>query len=310
MLFFAVKSVMALLWKRSNLNTGPGMYLFRSLLLLICLLALSSCSSARLAYNNLNWLINWKTSDYVPLSRTQKSWLSARIDEHLAWHCSTEIPRYRPLLAGLQNTLDTHDLPASILLEQVPQLMPAVDRVLHEIAPTLAELFRKLDHSQIAALQANLAEQQQDMHAKFVAPDPAAQAQQRAERLEKRLNRWLGRLSEEQRSRIDSWSAELEGQNTIWLENRQHWQQQLVVALNSRYEEGFTTHINDLLVERQRYWTEAFRESTKVTSRKGAAMLSDVLGMATDAQRARMDKQFEQLDRDLQRLQCAPPSQA
>lgn len=280
----------------------------RTIILLLCLCTLASCSSTRLAYSNLNWLISWKSSDYIPLTSTQKSWLSTRIDEHLDWHCSTEIARYRPLLSNLQTTLELDDLQASALIDQIPQLEPAVDRVLLEIAPTMAGLFQQLDDSQVAALQANLAEQHKEMHDKFVAPDPATQAEERSERLEKRLRRWLGRLNEAQRQRIDSWSGEMEGQNEIWLENRRHWQQQLLTTIQQRSDPGFTAQITDLLTDRERYWTEEFRERTAINSRRGADMLADVINLATDEQLKRMNQQFAKLDQDLQQMQCERPS--
>lgn len=285
------------------------MHLFcflRPVILLLCLCLLASCSSTRLAYSNLNWLISWKTGDYIQLTRAQKNWMSTRVDEHLAWHCSTEIPRYRPLLANLQNTLEVDGLQSSALIDQIPQLEPAVDRLLREIAPTMAELFRQLDDSQVAALQTNLAEQRQEMHEQFVAPDPATQAEERSERLEKRLRRWLGRLNENQLQRIDSWSADLEGQNRIWLDNRQYWQQQLLATLQTRSDQGFSEQLTDLLVERERYWTAEFKESTEISSRKGADMLADIINMATEAQLTRMREQLAKLDQDLQKMQCDP----
>lgn len=280
----------------------------RPLVLFLCLCALTSCSSTRLAYSNLNWLISWKTGDYIPLTSTQKNWLSTRVDEHLDWHCSIEIPDYRSLLANLQTTLALDDLQASSLIDQIPQFEPAVDRVLLEIAPTMAELFQQLDDSQVAALEANLAEQHQEMHDKFVAPDSTTQAEERSERLEKRLRRWLGRLNESQRQRIESWSVEMEGQNRIWLDNRQHWQQQLLATLRSRSDPGFTTHLTDLLIERERYWTTEFKEQTEINSRRGAAMLADVINLASDKQLTRMREQFATLDQDLQQMQCERPS--
>lgn len=276
----------------------------RPLVLFLCLCALTSCSSTRLAYSNLNWLISWKTGDYIPLTSTQKNWLSTRIDEHLDWHCSIEIPDYRSLLANLQTTLALDDLQASSLIDQIPQFEPAVDRVLLEIAPTMAELFQQLDDSQVAALEANLAEQHQEMHEKFVAPDSKTQAEERSERLEKRLRRWLGRLNDSQRQRIASWSGDMEGQNRIWLDNRQHWQQQLLATLRSRSDPGFTTQITDLLIERERYWTTEFKEQTEINSRRGAAMLADVINLASDKQLTRMREQFATLDQDLQQMQC------
>lgn len=286
------------------------MILKRTMTFTLCLLLLTSCSSARLAYNNLNWLISWKSSDYVPLNREQKSWLSARVDEHRAWHCRHELPRYRELLSGVQGTLDETPTNATALLQQLPELEPAVDRLLVEIAPTLADLFQQLDTSQIAALKANLAEQQQEMHKEYVAPDTATQARERSQRLEKRLTRWLGRLSPEQRARIDQWSAELEGQNRIWLDNRHHWQEQLMLVLEDRSHAEFSERITQLLVERERYWTETFRQRTKINSRKGADMLADVLNMASDRQRAQMTAQFAKLEQDLRRLECPAPSSA
>jgi hypothetical protein len=282
----------------------------RPLVLFFCLCALTSCSSTRLAYSNLNWLISWKTGDYIPLTSTQKNWLSTRVDEHLDWHCSIEIPDYRSLLANLQTTLALDDLQASSLIDQIPQFEPAVDRVLLEIAPTMAELFQQLDDSQVAALEANLAEQHQEMHDKFVAPDSTTQAEERSERLEKRLRRWLGRLSESQRQRIESWSADMEDQNRIWLDNRQHWQQQLLAMLESRSDPGFTTQITDLLIERERYWTTEFKEQTEINSRRGAAMLADVINLASDKQLTRMREQFATLDQDLQQMQCEPSTPA
>lgn len=285
------------------------MPLLRLMSLLICLLLLASCNSTRLAYNNLGWLINWKVSDFIPLNSAQKTWLSEEVKAHQAWHCSTEIPRYRPMLANLQSTLATNELDADQLMNQIPQLEPAVDRLLLEVAPTMAELFKQLDETQLLALKANLTDQHQEMYKKFAAPDLATQAKERSERLEKRLNRWLGRLTETQRARVARWSAEMEDQNRIWLDNRQHWQRQLLVTLEQRSTaEDFNDKIIQLLVERERYWTDDFIQRSEINTLAGAQMLADLVNMATDAQRTRMAEQFAKLDRDLQQMQCEPSS--
>lgn len=285
------------------------MPLLRLIALFSCLLLLAACNSTRLAYNNLNWLIGWKVSDYIPLNSEQKTWLSEEVRAHQAWHCSTEIPRYRPMLANLQSTLETDKLDAAQLMDQIPQLEPAVDRLLVEVAPTMAELFKQLDDAQLSALKANLAEQHEEMVEKFAGPDAATQAKERSERLEKRLNRWLGRLNEAQRARIESWSAGLEDQNRIWLDNRQQWQQQLLTTLETQREaEDFNDQISQLLVERERYWTDDFIQRSEINTRAGAQMLADVMNTATDTQRSRMAQQFTKLDRDLQQMQCESPS--
>ncbi|HEY6611743.1 MAG TPA: DUF6279 family lipoprotein, partial [Pseudomonas sp.] len=79
----------------------------RSLGLLLALLVLAACSRMELVYRNLDWLIPWKLDDYLSLDAGQSVWLDARLDDHLRWHCRSELPRYldwfdrqRGLLAG------------------------------------------------------------------------------------------------------------------------------------------------------------------------------------------------------------------
>jgi len=53
------------------------------------------------------WLITGKLSDFIPLKfgATQNLAIRRKVKAHQAWHCSTEIPRYRPMLANLSEQL-------------------------------------------------------------------------------------------------------------------------------------------------------------------------------------------------------------
>ena len=75
--------------------TLPRWFHLRSLLLLIALgMLLAACSQVGLVYRNLDWLIPWQLDDYLSLNREQKAWLKPRLQAHLEWHCSSELPRY------------------------------------------------------------------------------------------------------------------------------------------------------------------------------------------------------------------------
>jgi len=82
----------------------------KSLCLLLALgLLVSACSKAGLAYRNLDWVISWRVNQYLDLDSQQKAWFKPKLQEHLTWHCSTELPRY---VDWLQRTQDLVQQPA------------------------------------------------------------------------------------------------------------------------------------------------------------------------------------------------------
>ncbi|HBX55541.1 MAG TPA: hypothetical protein DEH10_09155, partial [Pseudomonas sp.] len=78
-------------------------YLKGLLLVLVASLLLSACSRIGLAYRNLDWLVPWRLNDYLNLNSEQQAWLKPRIQSHLTWHCSRELPL---TLDWLQRTQD------------------------------------------------------------------------------------------------------------------------------------------------------------------------------------------------------------
>lgn len=276
----------------------------RTLALCGIIAMLVACSSTRLAYNNLDWLVNWKSGDYVSLTREQKRWLSSRVETHKNWHCSNELPGYRDYLTSLQAELGKSPLTPELLTGQIPELQAAVDRLLVEMTPTLSTLLSELNPQQVDELINNLQLKQQELHERYGAPDDDVQNKERAERLEKRLSPWLGKLTAEQRQRIQVWSDELTGQNRVWLDNRAFWQEQFIDALEQREQPGFQTRINALLTDREQFWTPRFQERSEINAGLGAEMLADLLTMATDRQKQRMEKRFARLQQDLRQMEC------
>jgi hypothetical protein len=68
----------------------------------------------------------------------------------------------------------------------------------------------------------------------YVKPPLAQQIAERGARMDKRLTDWLGPLSVSQEQRVMAWSTALGDQNTQWIANRAHWQQQFSEAVAQR----------------------------------------------------------------------------
>lgn len=125
----------------------------KSLLLLIALsLLVTACSRVGLAYRNLDWLIPWRLDDYLSLNREQQAWLKPRLQAHLDWHCSSELPRYVDWLQRSEALLEQPSPSASQLSEQFAELDGALERISGAITPTAIELLQGLSPRQVAEL--------------------------------------------------------------------------------------------------------------------------------------------------------------
>ncbi|GGC88413.1 DUF6279 family lipoprotein [Halopseudomonas salina] len=276
----------------------------KTLVLVACLTLLAACSASRLAYNNLDWLINWKVSDYISLTGDQKRWLRARTQEQLAWHCSVELPRYLPLLDHLETSLRDEQLDSSMLSQGLPRIETAVDRLLTEIAPTVSGLLRQLDARQVEELKANLQKKHAELVEKYVEPDLTTQHRERVDRAQERLEDWLGPLDKQQYARLSDWADQLQGHSSIWLDNRLAWQNAFLTAVENRGKPEFDQQITELLIEREQFWIDRYGRIADINQEQGARLLADLMNLASDKQKQHLTKRFSTLRADMEALQC------
>lgn len=275
----------------------------KSLLLLLALtVALGACSRAGLAYRNLDWIIPWKLGDYVELSREQSAWLEPRLQQHLTWHCSVELPHYLDWLQRSRQALAERD--AELMLSQLDGFEQAMQRIAVEITPSTVELLRGLNPLQVERLFAELEEQNRKLRVTFLEPPLDEQISLRAERMNERLQPWFGDLEPAQRERVLAWARSLGAQNQVWLDNRLAWQQALRDALETRRGDDFAARISALLQQRERFYTEAYRASYQSNREAMAGMLVDIVATADARQLQRADERLDALRADLAAQQC------
>lgn len=281
----------------------------RSLLLLMALsVLLAACSRVGLAYRNLDWLIPWRLNDYLSLNREQKVWLKPRLQAHLEWHCSSELPRYIDWLQRSEALLEQAQPSASQLSEQFAELDGALKRITGEITPSAIELLQSLNPRQVAELYAAMDEDNREDRQVFLEPPLATQISRRATRMQQRLRPWLGRLNDAQQARIAEWAQTLGEQNRLWLDNRLRWQTEFRVALDARRSADFPARLTRLLQERESVYEAGYRAAYSRSRQALAELLSDLLESADSKQRERLTARLRDLRRDLAQLACAPPS--
>ncbi|MNN00019.1 hypothetical protein D3C81_1126020 [compost metagenome] len=267
-------------------------------------LSLGACSRMGLAYRNLDVIIPWTLSDYLDMNGEQKGWLDERLKEHLSWHCTTQLPGYLDWLDRLKTMIATNQVTDAGLQARAVEARQAIAESARQITPSAIELLQGLDDKQVAEMNDAFAKDQRKRQEQYLKPSLDQQIKDRAERMEKRLNDWLGPLSPSQKQRVAAWSKALGEQNTQWLANRVHWQKQFSAAVAQRQSPEFPQRIETLLVDRERLWTPAYREAFATTEAQARVLFVDLMAESTPTQRQRLLTKIEGVSKDFSDLKC------
>ncbi|MBS7661547.1 hypothetical protein I0D00_06220 [Pseudomonas lalucatii] len=268
-------------------------------------LLLSACSRVELIYRNLDWLLPWRLEHYLDLDRQQRAWLEPRLRAHLDWHCSRELPRNLAWLQRSRELVEQPQVSAAQLVEHLAEVDAALQRIAVQVTPTAIDLLRSLGAEQVAELESVLRADYHDDRRSFLDPPLARQIDERAARLERRLQPWFGRLNAAQRRHLALWSQALGEQNRLWLSNRLRWQSELLAALAARDSAAFPARLTRLLQARESFHDAEYRDAYSRARQAAAELLSQLLGSADVRQRRRLSQRLAQLSRDLAEQLCA-----
>ena len=266
--------------------------------------ALGACNRVGLAYRNLDMIIPWTLSDYLSMNGGQKDWFNERLAEHLSWHCTTQLPGYLDWLDRLQDMVERNQVTDAALQARTQEAKQAIAQTAREITPSAIELLEGLDDKQVAEMNDAFAKDQRKRQEQYLKPSLDQQIKERGERMEKRLNDWLGPLSPGQKQRVVDWSKALGDQNTQWIANRAHWQKQFSAAVAQRQSPQFPQRIETLLVNRETLWTPTYRQAYANTEAQARSLFVDLMAESTPEQRQRLLKKIEGVRKDFNELKC------
>ncbi|MBN2992843.1 hypothetical protein JWR97_17710 [Pseudomonas cedrina subsp. fulgida] len=282
--------------------------MLRRLKLLVLLLSLSlvlaGCSRVGLAYRNLDVIIPWTLNDYLDMNAGQKSWFNDKLKEHLAWHCTTQLPGYLDWLDRLQQMVDSNQVTDAALQARTVEAKQAIAEVAREITPSAIELLQGLDDQQVKDMNDALAKDLRKRQDEFLKPPLAQQIKERADRMNKRLDAWIGPLSNSQRDRVTAWSIALGDQNKEWIGNRANWQAQFIDAVRQRRSTDFPQKMQPLLVDRESLWTPQYRAAYARTEAAARSLIVDLMAESSVQQRQKLTQKIDGVRSDFKALKC------
>ena len=288
--------------------------MLRRLKLLVVFLTLSlvlaGCNRVGLAYRNLDVIIPWTLNDYLDMNAGQKSWFNDKLKDHLAWHCTTQLPGYLDWLDRLQAMVENNQVTDAALQTRTVEAKQAIAEVAREITPSAIELLQGLDDQQVNDMNDALAKDLRKRQDEYLKPPLAKQIQDRAERMSKRLDAWMGPLSDSQKNRVMAWSISLGEQNEQWIGNRAHWQAQFIDAVQQRHSADFPQKIQQLLVDRESLWTPEYRAAYAQTEAAARSLIVDVMADSSVPQRLKLTQKIDKVRSDFQALKCLKSAQS
>jgi len=197
-------------------------------IILLCM-SLIACSG-KVAYNYLDWIIEWYITDYVSLDDTQEWLLRDSLKKGLTWHKSSQLPLYVTSLEQLKGDIESQ-LTQQKLLSYVDTYQDFWHNIRSHLSPMAMSLLTTLTTEQIQQLVENLEAQNQEFEEEYVNKPNETLYKERSEQMIERLEHWIDDLTPAQQQTVQQWSRKLKPISKQWIANRRLWQQQFVKLL-------------------------------------------------------------------------------
>ncbi|MFV8461989.1 DUF6279 family lipoprotein [Vibrio campbellii] len=273
----------------------------RWLLLLVCFLFVG-CGT-KFAYNNISWFAVSYIEDFVSLSNSQESELEARLDSLQAWHKETQLPLYIEQLQVLKN-INRSELNPAFIVEQSEQIKNHIRSIVNKFSPDIYALSMQLSPKQDREFLTNFRKKQQEFHEERLSLNDDDSRERYRDRIEERLERWLGSISKEQKQIIVTWSQEWINTNDSWREYQNNTYQDLSLLMEKKSDLHISQPIiMKLLLNNESYYPDGLESQLNKNMQTSAKFLVDIAAVSSDKQWSYFMNELESLESTLMTLQ-------
>lgn len=227
----------------------------------LLIFGLVACST-KISYYFLDWAIEWKLEQYVTLNAEQQMLFDEALQQFLLWHRSEELPRYELQLAKLSTALQQQSMTSAIWAKHVEEAKKHWSRTFDYLLPSLLPIVASFSDEQVAEVIAQLKTDEQELNEKYRGKTQAELVEMADERINKRVKKWLGTLSKEQKEAIHQYNLARGSTLDMWLDYRYEWTRLLVQALKNRQNEKALSHsLTVLLTEPDKLRSKAYKQA-------------------------------------------------
>ena len=261
---------------------------------------LSGCSATQFIYNRVDILIRWYLDDYVSLDRDQQARFTTRLDALLEWHRLEELPVYVVLLDDALVILD-NGVSLDATRAMAARIESAAIRLQDRFLELLLSTGEDLTPAQRAGFIETLWAKQEEFEADRLARDDAAYRDDLEARFDKQLRRYLGPLTDEQKSRLRQGVAAMTRLDHYWLQDRRVW----ISALSEIFlsdEPNWVEPVRALIASRDEVLLPDYREGIDHNGEVILQLSRDILLLRSDKQDKKLRARLTALRDDLAAL--------
>jgi len=281
--------------------------IFRVTLLAAAAFLLNACSSVKLAYHQLDWVVPLYLESYVGLDRAQSRLLKDHVGELLQWHCGTQLVDYARDVRAINARFQDGAVSPARLDPDYDRILAHWDAIRVQAAPRVAALLAGASDEQLAELFANLERENRKLEAEHVDRPEARQRAEARELMAERLEYWIGDLDASQRDAISAWSRAFAPNGLERLEFRRRWQAELRQALKHRDAyDSVPGKVEALIARPEMLWRERYRATREHNRRELLNLLARVGATLSPAQRAQLARRADVWAESFEQLACAP----
>ncbi len=218
--------------------------------ILIFIIFLTGCSSTAFVYNRIDFLLPWYLEGYIDFNRDQKQNLNEQLIPFFNWHREEELPKYANIIGELEVVLNNEveiDKIKLITLDVEESWFRLEDQIIIWATPLAEDLTEEQINKFIGVLQAKTSQSENQ----YLNRNDQVYQNDNYKRIRKNLRRFMGSLTNEQRTLLKTTSQNMKRVDGEWIESRKSFIEKLRVILQK--DEGWKerlqniTHRNDMV---------------------------------------------------------------
>lgn len=265
----------------------------RSGLVLLILFTLSACST-KMAYNFLDWAIEWKVQRLVKLHGEQKILTKKAIKDFHHWHRTTQLPQYADYLRQLQARLNDGPISAKEIHAETDKIQLLVDQSIEKVLPDSVDVLATLSEEQVKELLNSVAEEREEYKEEYLDISDSKRQKKYYKQFLKHAQNWLGSLSKEQKAKVQVWSNELEAFEELNFQQQKIWEEKLAAILANRENKAeLLKELKGLMFHRTDDWQPELEEILDRNQEMTYELIAELLNGMNEKQREHMNRKLD-----------------
>jgi len=273
------------------MNRSRVLFLFLASILLLPVV-FTGCATS-LLYNHADWLITRQIDGYFDLSRSQRSFLSPRLNGILNRHRREALPQYETVLHEMASRVQRGLTEIDVEWAAAEYERLRAD-LFGRFSADGAEFIRLVNDPQIPylkrSLQARLSKEEALLH-----DDRRTRLTKRTERVLSLAREWLGNLSPSQERDITKATMNLPDILPSWYAHQMERNRELVDMIQSRRNDDTSHRFNEWLVNQDNTADPEFREMLRQFKVRVGDLLLTIDRLATAEQRRHVIAKLDDL---------------